>query len=73
MENNIDKLSYDLTRFTDDLDKNDFILGYAMFMVKKDGDGHIMTECAGGHPAVVLAGLSAVKDTLMHELEKDAK
>lgn len=71
IENCLDNLAEDLTRFTDDLNPDDYTLGYVLVKVNRTEGGKVTcTQCAGGHPYVIMDICENVMKSVQEHLKK---
>lgn len=74
IENCLDNLAEDLTRFTDELKPDDYTLGYVLVKVNRtEGDKVTCTQCAGGHPYVIMDICENVMKSVQEHLDQYAK
>lgn len=74
IDNCLDNLAEDLTRFTDELKPDDYTLGYVLVKVNRtEGDKVTCTQCAGGHPYVIMGICENVMKSVQEHLDQYAK
>ena len=74
IDNCLDNLAEDLTRFTDELKPDDYTLGYVLVKVNQiEGNKVNCTQCAGGHPYVIMDICENVMKSVQEHLKKEGE